>query len=41
MNVADRAAFYAEAFRVIKPGGFFGLSEHGMGLDGDPIYPLP
>jgi SAM-dependent methyltransferase len=41
MNVADRAAFYAEAFRVIKPGGFFALSEHGMGPDGDPIYPLP
>ena len=41
MNVADRAAFYAEVFRVIKPGGFFGLSEHGMGPNGDPIYPLP
>lgn len=41
MNVADRAAFFAEAFRVIKPGGFFGMSEHGMGPNGDPIYPLP
>jgi len=41
MNVADRAAFYAEAFRVIRPGGFFALSEHGMGSKGDPIYPLP
>lgn len=41
MNVANRTAFYAEAFRVIKPGGFFALSEHGMGPNGDPIYPLP
>lgn len=41
MNVADRAAFYSEAFRVIKPGGFFALSEHGRGSGGDPIYPLP
>ena len=41
MNVADRAAFFAEAFRVIRPGGFFALSEHGMGPNGDPVYPLP
>jgi len=41
MNVADRVAFFAEAFRVIKPGGYFGLSEHGLGPEGDPIYPLP
>jgi SAM-dependent methyltransferase len=41
MNVADRAAFFAEAFRVVKPGGFFALSEHGLGPKGDPIYPLP
>jgi SAM-dependent methyltransferase len=37
MNVADRAAFFAEAFRVIKPGGFFALSEHGIGPKGDAI----
>jgi SAM-dependent methyltransferase len=41
MNVRDRAAFFAEALRVIKPGGFFALSEHGLGPNGDPIYPLP
>ena len=41
MNVADRAGFFAEAYRVIKPGGFFGLSEHGLGSAGDPYLPLP
>lgn len=41
MNIADRESFFEEAFRVIKPGGFFGLSEHGLGPAGDPIYPLP
>lgn len=41
MNVADRAGFFAEVFRVIRPGGFFALSEHGLGPAGDPVYPLP
>ena len=41
MNVADRAGFFAEAWRVVKPGGFFGLSEHGLGPGGDAYYPLP
>jgi len=41
MNVEDRALFFSEAYRVIKPGGFFALSEHGMGPKGNPIYPLP
>ncbi len=26
---------------LIKPGGFFALSEHGLGPKGDPIFPLP
>ncbi len=41
MSVANRTGFFAEAYRVIKPGGFFGLSEHGLGSAGDPHYPLP
>jgi SAM-dependent methyltransferase len=41
MNVADRPAFFAEAYRVLKPGAFFALTEHGLGPKGDPRYPLP
>ena len=41
MNVADRPAFFAEAYRVLKPGAFFALTEHGLGQEGDPHYPLP
>jgi SAM-dependent methyltransferase len=41
MNVADRAKFFAQAFRVLKPGAFFALTEHGLGPEGNPHYPLP
>ncbi len=41
MNVADRAQFFAEAHRVLKPGAFFALTEHGLGPTGNPHYPLP
>lgn len=41
MNVPDRRAFFAEAFRVLKPGAFFALTEHGLGPRGNPHYPLP
>lgn len=41
MNVADRPTFFAEAYRVLKPGGFFALTEHGLGPTGAPHYPLP
>lgn len=41
MNVADRPRFFAEAWRVLKPGAFFALTEHGLGPAGNPHYPLP
>ena len=41
MNVPDRGAFFEEAFRVLKPGAYFALTEHGLGEAGDPHHPLP
>jgi SAM-dependent methyltransferase len=41
MNVADRSGFFAEAYRVLRPGGFFALTEHGLGPRGDPHHPVP
>jgi SAM-dependent methyltransferase len=41
MNVADRPRFFAEAWRVLKPGGFFALTEHGLGPKGTPHHPVP
>jgi ubiquinone/menaquinone biosynthesis C-methylase UbiE len=41
MNVADRVQFFAEAYRVLKPGAFFALTEHGLGPTGQPHYPVP
>jgi SAM-dependent methyltransferase len=41
MNVPDRPAFYGEAFRVLKPGAFLGVTEHGLGAEGDPHHPVP
>lgn len=41
MNVPDRPKFFAEAFRVLKPGAFFALTEHGQGPTGQPHHPVP
>ncbi|OWU85255.1 SAM-dependent methyltransferase [Oceanicola sp. 22II-s10i] len=41
MNVADRDAFFREAHRVLKPGAFLALTEHGLGETGDPHHPVP
>jgi SAM-dependent methyltransferase len=41
MNVADRPRFFSEAYRVLKPGAFFALTEHGLGPRGEPYHPVP
>ena len=41
MNVADRARFFSEAYRVLKPGVYFALTEHGLGPTGKPHHPVP
>jgi SAM-dependent methyltransferase len=41
MNIADKARLYSEAFRVVRPGGFFALYDILAG-DGAPlVYPVP
>lgn len=41
MNIDNRGAFFAQAYRVLKPGSFFALTEHGLGEKGNPHYPVP
>lgn len=41
MNVSDRARFFGEAFRVLKPGACFALTEHALGPTGAPHHPVP
>lgn len=41
MNVPDRDNFFREAFRVLKPGAFFALTEHGLGEVPEPHHPAP
>ena len=41
MNISDREKFFSEAFRVLKKDSFFAFTEHGLGPEGNPIFPLP
>jgi ubiquinone/menaquinone biosynthesis C-methylase UbiE len=41
MNIADKAAFYREVHRVLRPGGWFVLAEVAKGTGAAPEYPTP
>jgi ubiquinone/menaquinone biosynthesis C-methylase UbiE len=41
MNISDKHALYAEAFRVIRPGGRFVVYDVVQGEGGDVHYPVP
>jgi ubiquinone/menaquinone biosynthesis C-methylase UbiE len=41
MNIANRDKMYAEARRVIKPGGVFAVYDVLQGEGGEVLYPVP
>jgi SAM-dependent methyltransferase len=40
MNIANKAAFLASIYRVLKPGGLYSSTEFTLGPNGDIIFPL-
>lgn len=41
MNIADKERLYAEAYRVLRPGGLLAFHEVMAGPGGEPYYPAP
>lgn len=41
MNIADKSRLLSEIARVLKPGGWFALSELALGPGAPPEYPMP
>lgn len=41
MNIADKPALYAEAFRILRPGGRFVVYDVLQGEGGEVRYPVP
>jgi ubiquinone/menaquinone biosynthesis C-methylase UbiE len=41
MNIPDKAGLYAEAWRVLRPGGRLALHEIVAGPGGAPVFPMP
>jgi SAM-dependent methyltransferase len=41
MNIENKAGFYAEIARVLRPGGLFTMTEFGAGTGGAPDFPVP
>ena len=41
MNVEDKTRMFAEAYRVLVPGGRYTFSHAAQGPVGEPYYPLP
>jgi SAM-dependent methyltransferase len=41
MNIADKAKLFAEARRVLKTGGAFGVYDAMIVGEGEPAYPMP